>query len=198
MNTICIKEIEEYLKNVLTPERFLHTMGVKKECIRLAKIFNVDPIKAEIAGLLHDCAKCMDNDSLLNFIEENIKDINKNELKNYKTLHAPVGACLACDKFKVDDSEIISAIRWHTLGRVHMTKLEKIVFLADKIEENTRDKEYRKEILKIMDGKGDLGLDLALLRCFEETIKSLIDRKLYICQTTIDVYNWLLEITKNF
>ena len=78
-----------------------------------------------------------------------------------------------------------------------MTTFEKIIFLADKIEKNTRDLSYRNEIIKILDdNEGEKGLNLALLRCFIETVKSLAERRLYICKTTIDVYNWLLEITK--
>ena len=191
---VYIKEIEEDLKKILTKERFSHTLGVKKCAVELAEMYGADKNKAELAGLLHDCAKCLKTEDLKKYIKEKIKDIQENELKNYKTLHAPVGACLACEKYKIDDPEIISAIRWHTLGRVNMALLEKIVFLADKIEENTRDLKYRKEILEILnENKGEKGLNLALLRCFKETIKSLVDRNLYICQTTIDVYNWLLE-----
>lgn len=194
---ICIEEIENILRKELSEERFLHTLGVKECAIELAQKYNYDPKKAEIAGLLHDNAKCMNNDELRKFIFENIKDVDTNELKNYKTLHAPVGAYLAKSRYGIDDVEILSSIRWHTLGKIEMSLLEKIVFLADKIEKNTRDLEYRNQILKILDeNKGELGLNLALLRCFEETIKSLVNRKLYICKTTIDVYNWLLEVTK--
>ncbi len=189
--------IEKILEKELDKERFFHTQGVKDEAISLAKRYGVNENKAELAGLLHDCAKCWKQEKLKQFILDNIKDIDKDELNNYKTLHAPVGAVLAKEKFEVDDNEIISAIRWHTLGRVNMTLLEKIVFLADKIEKNTRDLKYREEIIKILDENGgELGLDLALLRCFEETIKSLVKRKLYICTSTIDVYNWLLLKTK--
>lgn len=194
MKTDCIEKIEKYLKENLSDERYLHTLGVRDCAIELALRFNIDVKKAEIAGLLHDCAKCADNNELRQFIEKNIKDIDKNEMKNYKTLHAPVGAYLAKEMFGINDPEIISAIRWHTLGRIHMSLLEKIVFLADKIEKNTRDLNYRNEILKILDDNvGERGLNLALLRCFKETVKSLVNRELYICQTTIDVYNWLLE-----
>lgn len=199
MKTNCIQEIEAILKNELSEERFIHTLGVKECAVELARRYNLDEKKAEIAGLLHDCAKCMKNEELRKFIDENIKDIDENELKNYKTLHAPVGACMACDRFKVEDNEIISAIRWHTLGRVNMSTFEKIIFLADKIEKNTRDLSYREEILKILDeNEGENGLNLALLRCFKETIKSLVNRELYMCQTTIDVYNWLLGEAQKF
>lgn len=193
-----IDEIKNYLKENLSYERYFHTLGVMQEAIELAKRYNADIKKAEIAGLLHDNAKCMTKEDLRKFISENLPDLDKNELKNYKTLHAPVGAYFAKEKFKISDPEIISAIRWHTLGRVNMTLLEKIVFLADKIEKNTRDIEYRNQIIKILDeNEGELGLNKALFRCFIETVKSLAERKLYICATTIDVYNWLLEITEN-
>ena len=193
-----IDEIKNYLKENLSSERYFHTLGVMQEAIELAKRYNADIKKAEIAGLLHDNAKCMTKEDLRKFISENLPDLDKNELKNYKTLHAPVGAYFAKEKLKISDPEIISAIRWHTLGRVNMTLLEKIVFLADKIEKNTRDIEYRNQIIKILDeNEGELGLNKALFRCFIETVKSLADRKLYICTTTIDVYNWLLEITEN-
>lgn len=193
-----IDEIKNYLKENLSSERYFHTLGVMEEAIELAKRYNADIKKAEIAGLLHDNAKCMTKEDLRKFISENLPDLDKNELKNYKTLHAPVGAYFAKEKFKISDPEIISAIRWHTLGRVNMTLLEKIVFLADKIEKNTRDIEYRNQVIKILDeNEGELGLNKALFRCFIETVKSLAERKLYICTTTIDVYNWLLEITEN-
>lgn len=189
-----IDEIKNYLKENLSSERYFHTLGVMEEAVELAKRYNIDIKKAEIAGLLHDNAKCMTKEDLRKFIDNHLPDIDKNELKNYKTLHAPVGAYFAKEKFKISDPEIISAIRWHTLGRVNMTTLEKIVFLADKIEKNTRDIEYRNQIIKILDeNKGELGLNMALFRCFAETVKSLAERRLYICKTTIDVYNWLLE-----
>ncbi len=75
-----------------------------------------------------------------------------------------------------------------------MTIFDKIIFLADKIEPNQREEKYVNKIMNILkENKGIIGLDIALLKCFEETIKSLVKRKLYICSTTIDVYNNLVE-----
>ena len=194
MNMDCI---EKTLEKVLSKERFYHTIGVRDCAVELAQRYGLDIKKAELAGLLHDCAKCMTQEELRCFIEKNCPNVDENELKNYKTLHAPVGEKLAFEKFEINDPEILSAIRWHTLGKVNMTTFEKIIFLADKIEKNTRDKKYREEIIKILDeNEGEFGLDLALFRCFKETIKSLVERELYICNATIDVYNWLLELTK--
>jgi len=195
-------EILKWLKENLSNERYIHTLGVKDCAVELAERYGLDSKKAAIAGLLHDCAKCLSNEELLNIINEKVKDIDKNELLNYKTYHAPVGQVFADEIFKINDSEILSAIRYHTLGRLNMTMFEKIIFLADKIEANTRDKEYREKILKIMNEfdaiKQGAGLDMALFECFCSTIKSLVERRLAICPATIDVYNQLLEITKTY
>ena len=114
---------------------------------------------------------------------------------NYKTLHAPVSAYIANTEFKITDKEILSAIRWHTLGKLDMTDFEKIVFLADKIEPNTRDKEYSKRIITILNEKN--GLNKALLVCYKETLKSLVKRDLKICLLTVEIYNKLQDLVQN-
>lgn len=195
MNTDCIKKT---LKESLSEERYNHILGTADCALKLAKKYGLDEKKAYLAGLLHDCAKCKSNDELLKIIKQELKNIDEGELQNYKTLHAPVGEYFARTMYNIDDSEILNAIRYHTIGRVNMSLFEKIIFLADKIEENTRDKKYSEEIWQILDkNKGETGLDMALFRCFSETIKSLVNRELKICKTTIDVYNELLDKVKN-
>ena len=188
------EEINDWLKENLNEERYIHSLGTMECAVELARMFNLDVEKARVAGLLHDCAKCFDTEKLLEIIEQKIKTVEKSELMNYKTLHAPVSAYVSHEKFGVSDSEILSAIRWHTLGKVDMSDFEKIVFLADKIEANTRPQEYREEILGILSEEN--GLNKALFKCFSETIKSLVKRKLSICHITIDVYNELLRCIK--
>ncbi len=185
------QEIENWLKDNLVEERYIHSLGVMEAAVELARMFNLDEEKARLAGLLHDAAKCFPNEKLLEIIKEHIPEVHECELLNYKTLHAPVSAYLAKTKFNVTDVEILDAIRWHTLGRCGMSNFEKIIFLADKIEARTRDLTFRKECLELL--KEDRGLDKALFKCFEATIKSLVDRRLAICHITIDVYNELLE-----
>ena len=195
MNTDFIKKT---LKESLSEERYNHILGTADCATKLAKKYGLDEKKAYLAGLLHDCAKCKSNDELLKIIKQELKNIDEGELQNYKTLHAPVGEYFARTMYNIDDSEILNAIRYHTIGRVNMSLFEKIIFLADKIEENTRDKKYSEEIWQILDkNKGETGLDMALFRCFSETIKSLVNRELKICKTTIDVYNELLDKVKN-
>jgi HD superfamily phosphohydrolase YqeK len=98
---------------------------------------------------------------------------------------------LAQKEFKVEDPEILSAIRWHTLGKENMTDFEKIIFLADKIEERTRPYELINPIKNALNEEN--GLDKALLICYGNTIKSLVERNLKICKITVDIYNDLLN-----
>lgn len=181
-------EIKNWLKENLNAERYSHSLGTA-ECAReLAQQYSLDEEKAYTAGLLHDCAKCFSNEQLLEIIHKNLQ-VEECEMLNYKTLHAPVSAYYAEKFFGVDDNEILSAIRWHTLGQLEMSDFEKIIFLADKIEPNTRDKEYSAKIKSYLNEEN--GLNKALLKCYKETIKSLVKRDLKICLLTIEIYNKL-------
>lgn len=188
------KAVLKWLKEHLNESRYSHSLGCAGCAVELAKKFELNEKKAYVAGLLHDCAKCFTKENMLDIIKLHITDIDPGELINHKTLHAPVSAYIAKKVFGVNDEEILSSIRWHTLGKRDMTDFEKIVFLADKIEPNTRDMDYRDKILAKLDEEN--GLDKALLVCYKETIKSLVKRNLKICQVTIDIYNQLQ--TKKF
>ncbi len=168
-------KILEWLKNNLNEKRYIHTLGTADCAKELAKQFGLNQDKAYLAGLLHDCAKCFPNEELLDIIHKHL-DVEECEMLNYKTLHAPVSAYIAETEFKITDKEILSAIRWHTLGRLDMTDFEKIVFIADKIEPNTRDEEYSTKIRELLSQEN--GLNKALLKCYKETIKSLVKRDL--------------------
>ncbi len=180
-----------WLRENLSEKRYVHSIGTA-ECARdLAIKFGLDSEKAYMAGLLHDCAKCFSNEKLMEIINNNL-NVQKVELMNYKTLHAPVSAFIARNDFGVEDNEILSAIRWHTLGKIDMTDFEKIIFLADKIEPKTRDKDYLDDVRGYLDEEN--GLNKAMLKCYKETIKSLVKRDLKICPVTIDIYNNLEDI----
>lgn len=187
-------EILNWLKNNLNKERYIHTLGTAECAKELANKFNLNSEKAYMAGLLHDCAKCFSNEKLLDIIHQHL-NVEECEMLNYKTLHAPVSAYIAEKEFQIDDKEILSAIRWHTLGKLDMTDFEKIVFLADKIEPNTRDKEYSDKIKALLNEPN--GINKALLKCYKETIKSLVKRDLKICLLTIDIYNKLQDLVQN-
>jgi predicted HD superfamily hydrolase involved in NAD metabolism len=187
------EEAMSWLKGNLDEERLLHSLGSAQCAAELAIKFNVDEKRAYIAGLMHDCAKCLEKDKLIE-IAKNIEGLKEDERTNIKVIHAPVSAYLAETEFGIDDEEILSSIRWHTLGKKDMTLFEKIVFLADKIEPNTRDMDFRNKVLMFLEDENNIenGLNRALLICYKETIKSLVKRDLKICHDTIDIYNEML------
>ena len=187
-------KIKEWLKNNLNEKRYIHTLGTADCAKELAQQYGLNEDKAYLAGLLHDCAKCFSNEKLLDIIHEHL-NVEECEMLNYKTLHAPVSAYIAETEFGITDTEILSAIRWHTLGKLDMTDFEKIVFISDKIEPNTRDKEYSDKIRELLVQEN--GLNKALLKCYKETIKSLVKRDLKICLLTIEIYNKLQDLVQN-
>lgn len=190
----CTKTNEKamsWLKGDVDEERLLHSLGCAQCAVELAQKFNQDEKKAYIAGLLHDCAKCLNKENMLEIAKG--LGLQEGELSNPKVIHAPVSAYIARNEFGIEDEEILSAIRLHTIGKINMSVFEKIVFLADKIEPNTRDLDFRDKILMFLDEEN--GLNKALLICYKETIKSLVVRGLKICQTTVDIYNNMLDGT---
>lgn len=127
------------LRSALPPARFTHTLGVEETARSLAERYGVDPEKAAEAALFHDCAKCgYTAREMIRICEENGVPIDRNERAIPQILHAPAGAALARSLYGVTDPEVLEAIRWHTTGRAGLTKLEKIVFLADAIEPNRK------------------------------------------------------------
>lgn len=185
-----VYEVKNWLKEHLNNERYIHSLGCADSAKKLAKMYNLDEEKAYLAGLVHDCAKCYSNEQLENILVNNMS-FKKDALINPKTYHSPAGVYVAKHELGINDEEILSAIHHHTIGKLNMTTFEKIIFLADKIEAETRDKIWREKILSILPQEN--GLDKSLLECYSYTIKSLIDRKLKICLDTINIYNELLS-----
>lgn len=184
---LSLEEAYKWLRENLSEKRYQHSLGTAECAKELAKHFGQNEEKAYIAGLLHDCAKCFSDEKLLEIIDKYLDDVDSDERSNRKTLHAPGSFYIAKTIFGVTDKEILSSIRWHTLGKIDMTDFEKIIFLADKIELRTRSEEYRTIITKDLYSKN--GLNKAILECYKETIKSLVDRNLKICPLTVEIYN---------
>lgn len=193
MKTAYIDEIKKWLKSNLTEEKYVHSLGTAQAAKEIAEKCGYDSEKAYFAGLLHDCAKNLPYEEMLELCKNSI-NLEVGESDNKKILHAPAGAVLAKKHFMVADTEVLSAIRWHTLGNSNMSLLDKIIFLADKIEPETRGRDaYEKRLLALEQPDG---LEREILECYAYTIKSLVDRKLKICEQTIDVYNSLLKFAK--
>jgi predicted HD superfamily hydrolase involved in NAD metabolism len=102
----------------------------------LAKLYQVDSDQAELAGWLHDCARCFPISKLESIWKQHPGYLDKEEITIPALWHAPVSAIVAQSEFKIIDPLIIAAIRYHPTGRPRMTSLEKIIFIADYLEPN--------------------------------------------------------------
>ena len=134
-----LTEIRKKLKKAQDKARYEHTKGVMYTAGCLAMAHNYDMHTAMIAGLLHDCAKCIPNNEKIRLCEENDIVITAIERENPFLLHAKLGALLAQTEYGITDPQILHAIKVHTTGEPDMNVLEKIIYIADYIEPN-RDK----------------------------------------------------------
>ena len=131
-------EMRERLQNKLTKKRFEHSLGVEYVSGCLAIVHGADVEKALIAGLLHDCAKCLPAEEKISRCKKHGLPISSVELENPELLHAKLGAFYAREKYGIKAEEILSAIEFHTTGKPAMTIMEKLVFVADYIEPNRK------------------------------------------------------------
>ena len=170
-----------YLKH----RRIPHVLGTEQEAIRLAERYGADVEKARAAALLHDCTKKLDMPAQLALCEQYGIELDELEQKALKLLHSKTGAAIARDVFGVDD-DIYSAIWYHTTGHAHMTKLEKIIYLADYIEPS-RDFPGVDTLRKVCYEDLDKGLLLGL----EMTIEEMTAMGNPVHRATVEARDWL-------
>lgn len=122
------------LKEKLSASRYEHVISVSFLSMALAMKYGCDLEKAELAGLLHDCAKGDSDEELLKKCKKQKLPLTEEECKAPAVLHAKYGEWLAKHEYGVEEKDVLEAIRWHTTGKPEMSLLEKIVFTADYIE----------------------------------------------------------------
>lgn len=191
-NVMEIKAIKKELTEVLTTKRYEHTIGVAYTAMCLAMVYDVDIKKAELAGLLHDNAKCMSDEKLLKRCIKHGINISEIEKEQPYLLHSRLGAFYATEKYGVDDKEVVSAIYYHTTGHPDMTMLEKIIYVADYIEPGRYKAENLSEIRKLSFSD----IDMAVFRITDDTLKYLKNdkRKLdEMTEKTLEYYKNIIE-----
>ncbi len=172
---------------MVSKERFEHSINVAQVAQRLALKYGGDITKAEVAGLLHDCAKDLDYSTQKKMlIKYNIK-IDKFSQKIPKLLHPLIGAAIAEKEFNIKDPIILKAIRVHSTGAPRMSLLDKIIYLSDKIEP-LRNNDGIEEVRKI----AEFSLDKAVLKVMDSGLLHLIRRGLLIHPATIGARNNVL------
>ena len=181
-----IFSIREKLKASLKPGRYEHSLSVSFTCMALAMRYGYDLDKAELAGLLHDCAKCYDNNSIIAACRNSGMELTEGELQAPSIIHSRLGARMAEEKFGVNDPEILSAIACHTTGTPDMSLLDKILYIADYIEP----RRYKIKDLPAIRRLAFEDLDEALFQIMEGTLRYLKESGTYADIMTQNAYHY--------
>ena len=190
--SIDIAKLQKKLETMLTPNRFLHSLGVMETAMVMAKRFGENVEKARIAGLLHDCAKDIDKGKMVQMCEELGVYLDPMKREQRSLIHADLGAKLLETEFGIDDPHIIGAVKHHTLGREKMTNLEKILYLADLIEPNRKPFEGIDELRQL----SEKNLDCAMLCAVEQSIDHIQHKHKPLHSQTLATQQYFLKLCK--
>lgn len=193
MKTAGLKKIRKAMEKELNPKRYEHTLCVAYTAASLAMVHGADIDSAIIAGMLHDCAKCISGKKLISICKKNNLDTSQIELSNPAALlHAKVGSIIAHEKYGINDEDIINSIKYHTTGRPNMSKLEKILYIADYIEPSRKHASNLTQIrcMAYQD------LDKTLLKILGDTLSYLKSTNGQIDPMTKETYEYYNSIHK--
>lgn len=163
-------EIISKLKSALKPSRFAHTYRVALKALEMNATVGLDGEKVFLASILHDCAKYVSPEECGFIPPEGMPE---------SVYHAFEGAVVAEKVYGVKDEEILDAIRYHCTGCDEMKPFEKLVYVADYIEDGRG--AYAEPVRKVFAG---YGLDAAYEKARSETERFLLSegKKSFECR----------------
>ena len=171
----------------LTPKRFAHSLSVARTARRLAFQYGVDPLQAEEAGLLHDCAKCLPMKEMRRIALEHSLTDDPAILESGALLHSLAGAWLARNAYGMADPAVLEAIAYHNTGHAGMSRLAMCVCLADFMEPNRESYPLLEEVRRL----AEHSLEQALLLSLEGTAEYVCSRGKYLHPRTQETIAWL-------
>ena len=191
-NDNCLEYLRKIAKSMTTDDRFFHTIAVEQEAAKLAVQYGADPQKAAACGILHDVCKNMPFDLMLQLVADSgiITDI---PFKcQPQLLHGYAGSVYMQSKLKIDDEDMIAAVRYHTTARAGMSKLEKIIYLADL---TSADRTYPDvQILRDITSRS---LEEGMRYSLRYIVCRLVKDGNYLCKDTAAAYNHYFGYTNN-
>ena len=158
------ERLREEIRSLHKPRRLPHVEGCRELAVHLAEKWGADPEAAARAALLHDCTKILSGSEQLILCRRYGILLDDFDERNESLLHAKTGAAVAEHIFG-ETPEVCAAIRWHTTGKAGMTKLQKILYLADMIEK-TRSYPGVDELRQLAEDD----LDEAVLQALQRTV----------------------------
>ena len=186
-------EYKAILQKRLDPKRYYHSLCVADEAVRLAKKYGCDTEKAYLSGLLHDITKNAPREEHLNIFSKFGIMLNSVEKNAEKLWHAMSGAAFIEHELGIKDSDIITAVRYHTTARAEMTLLEQILYLADF---TSRDRDY--DDVDVMRNKVEISIAEAMNYALTYTISDFTERNKPLHLDTVCAYNEVLLKGTNY
>lgn len=182
-----MKDYYQILKKRLSPKRYNHCLGVADTAAKLALKYGVNSEQARMAGLLHDIARELPSEELLDIASK--ADLIKFEIEKEVPvlLHGPVGALILKQEIGIKDSYIIQAIARHTVGAKEMTQLDKIIYLSDIIEPSRNF-----EGVETLRQQAESNLEIALLKALEFSIMYVVKKGQPLHPETVAARNHIL------
>ena len=184
MNNHDIDKFKEILKERLNDHRYYHSLCVADEAKRLAHHYGGDAEKCYLAGLLHDITKNSDRQEHLHFFETfgiMLSDVEKNAEKLW---HAMSGSGYLKHVLKIEDEEILDAVRYHTTAKANMSLTAKILYLADF---TSKDRDYPD--VDVIRGLVDKSLEEAFIYALKYSIIDLTEQSRAIHPDTVEAFN---------
>jgi len=197
----------QQIRGKLSAERYTHSINTALMCSELSKKYRLSREMSEkvfTAGLLHDIMKEGSGEELRHMVLQSERGFGFNtgepdpaEIDEPKLWHAIAGAKYARDEMDILDTEILNAIRFHTIGRPNMSLIEKIVYIADKV---SPEREYDgiaelRGIVLSQPVAGDLsGLDLGVFIALKAGIRKTLRKNKLIPAYTLNAYNYYVPV----
>lgn len=186
------EELTDILDIRLSKKRYQHSLNVAAEAERLAVRYGFkDTQKAYMAGLIHDICKEIPKEEQLSMVKSSLMDITDVETVTPPLYHAIAGAWYAETVLGVHDADVLNAVRYHTVGRAGMSRLEEIIYLADLISEDRSYKDVNK-----MRKYAYQSIEKAMLEALRFSVTDVVSKGSMLPRHTIEAYNYYVAARK--
>lgn len=179
----------DYVASKLSPKRYAHTRGVVEMALEYAKLNGIDYDETFIAALFHDIAKELSKEETLALCDKYGVVLDEYERTHIHLVHGKVGAVILQRDWGISKPSILDAIRYHTLGRLNMTDLEKVIYLADMTEEGRSPYKGKDEIKRLAQYNLDRAMYKALTSSYHYITNILKQKAHPIINELIEYYS---------
>ncbi|MBI5206177.1 MAG: bis(5'-nucleosyl)-tetraphosphatase (symmetrical) YqeK [Candidatus Firestonebacteria bacterium] len=184
-------EVQRWLKEKMDENLYHHSIASSELAVEIARRYKADEEKAQIAALIHDCAKIYSPKELLDFAKAFNIQLDDIEKENPSLLHALIGVDIFEKAFGTVHSSIKRAVRLHTTGDANMEILDKVIYVSDSLEPNR----HYPGLIQIREiARRDL--DYSLYMILQRKIQHSMESRKQIHPRVLSTWNWIIPLIK--